>query len=137
MDSQADISVIKSTTLLPDTLVNTGYKTNISGVTDGIVESLGSVTLSLLFDNSTVKHPLTVVPKSFPIPTDGILGKDFIAKYKCNLDYQSMQFTVRIASHIVSTIPIYEEDLLLLLSRHSARWYRILNLPQNIQKIKC
>lgn len=111
LDSQADISVIKSSSLLSDTLIDTLNITNIIGITDGKVQSLGTTTLSLLVDHSTLSHSITVVPNDFPIPTDGILGKDFMAKYKCNLDYLSMTFTVRLASHLVSSVSIYTEDL--------------------------
>ena len=58
-------------------------KNNIShivGITDGHVKSLGTIHTILTPDQSphSVEKELSIVPKDFPIPADGILGKDFI-----------------------------------------------------------
>lgn len=84
--------------------MDTSSRVNIIGVTDGQVKSLGIIQTFLI---PNISHPgfaaeLTVVPSSFPIPVDGIIGKDFIKAFTCVLDYLSMKFTIRNGKHSVS-----------------------------------
>lgn len=110
IDSQADISVIKKSSLCQDTFIDTANITNIYGVTSGKVTSYGTLSSTLTFNNHNIDHEFTVVSGDFPIPTDGIIGKDFILKFLCNIDYLSMAFTVRINNKDCPKIPIYIDD---------------------------
>lgn len=77
---------------------------NIVGITEGSVKSLGTILSSLIFKNNTnIELEFTVVPDNFPIPVDGIIGKDFLKKYKCSLDYLSMNFTIRYKQLLIET----------------------------------
>lgn len=71
----------------------------------------GSVVSSFLFNNSNVDYKLNIVPSNFPIPTDGILGKDFMFNFKADLSYNSMTFTVQTSNNIFESIPVYIEDI--------------------------
>lgn len=51
-----------------------------------------------------------MVKNNFPIPTDGILGKDFIRRHSCKLDYFSMTLTIRGSSRDL-IVPICEGSL--------------------------
>ena len=54
------------------------------------MKSLGTTTTQIYTDNSySTEHTFYIVNHDFPIPADGILGHDFICKYKCQLDYES------------------------------------------------
>jgi len=58
----------------PDTQILREDKLPIVGVTDGFIESLSSIQVSLMM------YPLRidVVLDNFPIPQEGILGTDFL-----------------------------------------------------------
>lgn len=63
--------------------------------------SLGTTSLKLsLADNLSVSHSFVVIPRSFPIPYDGIIGKDFIWKYKCTICANFNRFTIRCHNQI-------------------------------------
>lgn len=57
-----------------------------------------------------IEVELTVVPNNFPIPVDGIIGKDFIKAHDCVLDYSTMTFTIRHAGSSIS-LPIIDDSL--------------------------
>lgn len=68
---------------------------NIKGVTDHRIASKGTVTLKIVLDRLEIKHEFHIVPDSFDIPTEGIIGRDFCKLYKCNIDYDLSIFTIR------------------------------------------
>lgn len=109
-DSQADISIIKiraitrNLTYYPDELVY------IKGVTSEHISSIGTIIFDIIIENVAIAHKFHLVHDDFAIPSNGILGKDFIKKHKCVLDYDSMTFEVRLNSITVST-PIYTDIL--------------------------
>jgi len=74
IDTGAEPNLIKTRNVHPDTQILSEDKLHIVGVTDGFVESLGSIQVSLM------EHPLRmdVVPDNFPILQEGILGTDFL-----------------------------------------------------------
>lgn len=84
---------------------------NIHGVTEGVVRSYGNLTISLSFDKCVVDNELNVVPSSFPIPADGILGKDFLLRFSCRINYEDMLFQINSLHNIRISVPIYVEDL--------------------------
>lgn len=73
------------------------------------MQSLGTIQTALLFGLSHIPVELefTVVPTNFPIPVDGIIGKDFIKYYQCSLDYFTNTFTVRHTNNLFE-IPILD-----------------------------
>lgn len=105
VDTGADISIVKQNNLLPSTLFSTNTQVNISGVTSGVAKSIGVTNAELSFETGTINQNLHIVDESFPIPTDGILGLDFIRGFTCNLDYDLMEMTVK-ASDLIFKVPI-------------------------------
>lgn len=93
-------------------VINKDRLTNIVGVTDGSIASLGSIKSSLVPDPTQpeINLTFTVVPDHFPIPVDGIIGKDFIKANNCALDYLTMTFTIRHDNRSVS-LPIIDDSL--------------------------
>lgn len=91
-------------------MVDKANSINIVGITDGFVPSLGTLQTTLIpaSINSQIPIELNVVPSPFPIPVDGIIGKDFIKTNKCILDYLSMTFSVRFNNELIA-IPITDE----------------------------
>lgn len=56
-----------------------------------MINTIGRVKADLKVENILIPVSLQVVQGDFPIPSDGILGLDFIKKYNCVLDYQYSQ----------------------------------------------
>lgn len=105
-DTQADVSIIKANAISKENHINTDEQIELKGITKDSAFSLGIIYVQLKFENKSIKHKFHVVPNHFPIPSDGIIGKDFIQKYYCKLDYYDMTFTVRIGN-IEILIPIH------------------------------
>lgn len=86
-DSQADISVIKLSSIQVDIPFDNSIIIKIKGITDNIIESLGTISIDFFFDDVLVSHTFHVVPDEFNIPSDGIIGKDFNRRFNCVIDY--------------------------------------------------
>ena len=74
VDSGADISVVKCSSLQPNTYIDTRDILEIKGVTPGKTQTLGRAQIPLLKSQCKIH----VVPDSFPIDTEGLLGWDVI-----------------------------------------------------------
>lgn len=106
VDSGADISIMKVKNILPNQLINKTKQFNITGVTEGIRKTLAETTTSLHFSNGLViHHNFQLVDVDFPVPTDGILGRDFLTKFKCTIDYEHWLLNFRFQNHEIS-VPI-------------------------------
>lgn len=101
------MSVIKYEALTQNSRYNASERITIRGVTDGSIPSCGSILANLTFPDYVVQHKFHIVPNNFNIPSDGILGKDFIKRLRCQIDYSNMTLTLRINDSEIS-IPISE-----------------------------
>lgn len=108
VDSQADISVMKLSSLSNSFLYDTSDTIKIKGITNDTISSLGTVYIDLFTNDCVIKHKFHLVDDNFAIPTNGIIGKDFIKINRCCIDYDSMMFLVRLSEFDIS-IPIYSE----------------------------
>lgn len=94
IDTQADLSLIKINKLIDRTRINTENITTLTGITEyGKMDTIGTIDTFLLFGDHMIPHSLHVVPNDFFIPCDGIIGKDFLATYKCVINYEKMQLS--------------------------------------------
>jgi len=95
----------------------------IVGVTDGFVESLGSIQVSLM------GHPLRmdVVPDNFPIPQEGILGTDFLKYSATTLIQYNAQGSI--TWHGI-TIPCTRQDAVLIPARMAKVFYVKIKNPE-------
>jgi len=107
IDTGADISIFKSTTIKPKHFVNRFRTSKIKGVTSEIINSLGTTETFIYINNSKIKHEFHIVNEDFPIPGDAILGRDFLTKYNCILDYSKWTITVKVGHELV-TVPILD-----------------------------
>lgn len=111
IDTEAQISVIKRSTLLN----HIGYDENeiisMKGITHERQQSLGSIQLILIFEHLSITHKFHVVPDNFPIPTHAILGKDFSKRHHCIIDYSDMTYTVQPKGLAPAKIQIKNEVL--------------------------
>lgn len=90
LDTQADISVIKLNAVDSNSFINDLNSISIKGVTDGIVDSYGTIDTEIVINGrNLITHRFHVVPDGFNIPSDGIIGRDFIRQHSCKLDYET------------------------------------------------
>lgn len=87
IDSGSDITILKKSALNGKIAINSDKKCSIRGVGQSNLLTLGEVVMPLKFEQKTIKHPVHIVQDTFPILTDAILGRDFLVKYKCKIDY--------------------------------------------------
>ena len=111
VDTQADISIVKFSAI--SEIFNLQYNLNrkniinIKGITNDTIQSLGSIEVKIFTGKYIVGCTLHVVPDEFNIPSDGILGKNFIKKYKCIINYDNLTLSLNIHDKIIS-IPIQD-----------------------------
>lgn len=110
IDSGADISLFKLGKISPYQKINPIRKFNLTGVTEGTTETLGETSTNLRFyNNLTINHSFQIVSDNFPIPTDGILGRDFLVNFKCNINYETWILNINVQNQYIE-IPI-EDNL--------------------------
>lgn len=63
------------------------------------------ISSNILVDGIPIQQKFQIVSNDFPIPTDGIIGKDFLARYKCKIDYEPWILSFSIDNQLIS-IPI-------------------------------
>lgn len=105
VDTQADISILKISTIQYFLDINRDDKIQIKGITDGHILTKGTQLITLHFNGIQIKQLFHIVEETFPIPSHGIIGKDFIQYFRCNLDYDEMNFTIKTNNHTIK-IPI-------------------------------
>lgn len=105
VDSQADISLIKISSLKPNIILNQNEIINITGITSNAVSTLGTICTSLIVSNYLIQQIFHVVNDDFNIPANGILGKDFLKDNKCQINYENMILTISVQNERME-IPI-------------------------------
>lgn len=106
VDSQADVSILKTSTIKQGTQVNQNQLITIQGVTQGTMRSLGSIRANIILNQYQIPQLFHLVSEHFPIPTDGILGKDFLINNNSILNYPQMNLNLNL-SDLIFEIPIY------------------------------
>ncbi len=107
LDTQADICVIRKSSVCDSLIINKNNIVNINGVTRDTIFSLGTVYVKLFFNDIVVCHEFHMVPDDFNIESDGIIGKDFIKKYDCILNFRKGFFTIYVGNN-KTLVPILE-----------------------------
>lgn len=95
VDTQADVCIIRKSSLSDLMNINVSRRINIRGITLDAIKSLGTIDIDLYVDQNVITHEFNVVPDQFNIECDGIIGKDFLSDYQCVIDYSDMSFRVR------------------------------------------
>lgn len=89
--------------------INNENKIFLKGISNERIESFGSINLTLIFENLSIEHQFHVVSDDFDIPSHGILGKDFLKKYHCTIDYGNMKLKIAPKDIPPVEIDIYSE----------------------------
>lgn len=110
VDTQADVSLIKYNSIKHfESLLNKTDIISLRGITEDATNSLGSLILDLEISDIKIPNKFHVVSDLFPIPSNGILGKDFVKNNNCMLDYETMTITIKRQNFREVTIPIMTE----------------------------
>ena len=95
VDSGSDISVIKAHKVKPSQIYYPSNKCSVTGVGNGASTTLGDTNVNININNETLTQNFHIVDQNFPIPTDGILGRDFLTNWKCNIDYDTWILSIK------------------------------------------
>lgn len=96
IDSQADICIIKLSAILPNSSYDRNDVILMKGINEEKQKSLGSILINIKIGNLSIEHKFYLIDDTFPLPSHGIIGRDFLKRLKCNLDYAQMLFSVRL-----------------------------------------
>lgn len=89
IDCGSDISIIKANKVNLNRTVFPNDTCNITGIGHTSEKTIASTYSNILIDGNKLPQKLHIVKNDFPIPTDGILGRDFFTAYKCQINYDS------------------------------------------------
>ena len=106
IDTGADVSLCKEKFLYRYEENQDEY-CNLTGISGEIIKSFGSTTIKILINNTIIEQNVQLVANDIPIGTDGILGRDFLSQYKCNIDYDKYVLTFDINDESI-VIPIHD-----------------------------
>lgn len=106
VDTQADVSILKSSSITTFQNYNTSEKITIKGITNNEMSSLGSIIASIYSKRFEIKHKFHVMDNSVNTPSDGIIGKDFLKLYNCQICYESMKLIIHLNDFKIS-VAIY------------------------------
>lgn len=81
---------------------------NLTGISTDVIKSVGSTWVKMEFGNEVIEHKIQVVKNDFPIKTDGILGRDFLLRYRCSIDYDRLVVSFTLKGNEV-VLPIYDK----------------------------
>lgn len=74
----------------------------------GKVQAIGYVYLPMVLSNETIYHKFYVFD-NLPIKVNGILGRDFLNKYKAKLNFEKSNLTLEISNNNLVTLPIVDD----------------------------
>lgn len=94
VDSQGDISLLKYHVSMGELDISREKKVEITGITKEAVITYGTVVRLINVNGSEILHEFHLVPGYFPIAAGALLGRDFLKKYKCNLNYENNMLTI-------------------------------------------
>lgn len=111
VDSEAHISIIKKAALNKNFEINTNDIIYMKGITSERQKSIGSAVVRIKIKNIVIEHKFYVVDDSFPMPSHGIVGKEFLKRHRCNIDYDKMSLSIRPRDDILIKAPIHSDIL--------------------------
>lgn len=94
VDTQADISILKYSAITTDAPIDRSDTISIKGITSEILSSIGTCIILIYIGDTTIEHLFHIVSDHFDINADGIIGKDFLAKFNCQINFESMTITI-------------------------------------------
>lgn len=111
VDTETGISLIKLSTLVNTQNFDKNDIIRMRDITNQRINSLGSIQLKLALSHLNLEHKFFAVSDDFPIPYSGILGKEFLKRYHCLIDYDQMTLTIRPSKRLPVSLQIRNEVL--------------------------
>lgn len=96
LDSGASASFISSRLIRGGTRVNTNEKITAISATGHTVSTVASVVCSLFVNEQPIQHKMHIFDENISIAADGILGFDFMSKYKCIMNVAEKKICIKI-----------------------------------------
>lgn len=88
IDTGASLSILKKSCIDGETICFPQNKCKIKGISNDVVYTLAKCTGNIILENGDkISQNFQIVPDDFPIPCNGILGKDFLKANKCIINY--------------------------------------------------
>lgn len=106
LDSQADISILKFSSLPRETTIDKNDIIYIKRITSERQKSLGTAKIALKIKHLIIEHRVNLVTDEFMIPSNGIIGRDFLRKFDCLIDYAKNEVTIRPTGVPQAQIPL-------------------------------
>jgi hypothetical protein len=94
IDTGAEISIVKDTSMNPGIIYESTKKINLKGISDLILKTEGTTALKLLTSTHETIHVFHVVGSDFGCQYDAILGQDFWKKYRATINYCDRTITM-------------------------------------------
>lgn len=70
--------------------IKTDETVNVTGITTNPIKTLGTIYTNLIIQDYLFSQCFHVVQDDFNIPSNGILGKDFLKTNRCTMNYDNM-----------------------------------------------
>jgi len=120
IDTGAAPNVIKQRSIHPNTPISRDDPLYLSGITNGRVETLGTINIRMM------GHPVSlhVVPDCFPIAQEGILGSDFLR------DASSINLSEKYVEWQGTKIPFSSRETVVIPARAQSTFYIRVKNPQ-------
>lgn len=110
MDTGAKLNLIRLDALNDEVIVPDNKIYQLQGINDRLVSTMSSIILTVSDKNQTFETEFHVVPSSFPIDGDGILGKPFLKENKIIIDVNRQLITY--PDDLTRTIPARSEVII-------------------------
>ena len=92
VDSGSDLCLLKANAV--SGCPPTEERCILKGIGGSDQITLGKVQRSFKISNLSLSHIFHVVDNNFPISCDGLIGRDFLTKFKCKVDFESWVLTL-------------------------------------------
>ena len=94
VDTGAQVSLCKYESIKEGSVYDPGKVVDVRGISCSTERTLGEIALRLSTENHETTHNFHVVGDGIRIPYDGILGQDFFASKKANIDFQKREIVM-------------------------------------------
>lgn len=111
IDTGADINILKIGAVKPEIPYDSTDKLKISGITHGIIETIGSLNIEI----NNKMHKFHLVETPFPIKEDGILGAEFLYDESATISFEANQLILGNSK----VLPLKNENLIKIPPRTS------------------
>lgn len=111
VDTEASVSVIKIGSITSNINYNRNEIIKLTGIAKTPILSIGSFNLKIIEQGLEFEHKFHLVSDDFLIPSNGIIGKDFIKRFRCLIDFGEMSIIIRKNRDESVKVPIQSEIL--------------------------